>query len=163
MNSLLLITMHMISKGLIITIIVAVVLIAILIALYFAGKKLQQKQAEQAEQMKEIEQVFPILVIDKKKMKVSDAGFSAQVMEQIPKRFRRAKLPIVKAKVGPKIMSFICDEDIFDDIPVKKEVKATISGLYITGVKGMRKPLEKQDPKKKGFMAKLRAKAKQGI
>jgi hypothetical protein len=158
-----LITMAFLSKGLIVTIIVTVVLIAIFIALYFAGKKLQQKQAEQAEQMKEIEQTFPILVIDKKKMKVADAGFSAQVMEQIPKRFRRAKLPIVKAKVGPKIMSFICDEDVFEDIPVKKEVKATISGLYITGVKGMRKPLEKQDPKKKSFMAKLRAKVKQGV
>ncbi len=159
----LIITTLFISKGLIITIIVTVVLIAILVALYFAGKKLQKKQEEQAEQMKEIEQVFPILVIDKKKMRVSDAGFSAQVMEQIPKRFRRSKLPIVKAKVGPKIMSFICDEEIFDDVPVKKEVKATISGLYITGVKGMRKPLEKQDPKKKSFMAKLRAKAKQGV
>ena len=55
----LVITMKLISTGLIVTIIVTVVLIAILVALYFAGKKLQKKQAEQAEQMKEIEQTFP--------------------------------------------------------------------------------------------------------
>ena len=30
-----------------------------------------------------------------------------------------------------------CDEAIFDQIPVKKEVKATISGNYITAVKGV--------------------------
>ena len=51
-------------------------------------------------------------------------------------------------------MSLIADESIFDEIPVKKEVKATISGIYITSVKGLRGPLEK--PKaKKGFRAKL--------
>ena len=45
---------------------------------------------------------------------------------------RRSKLPIVKAKVGPRVMSFICDAAIFDTVPIKKEVKAVISGLYIT-------------------------------
>ena len=72
---------------------------------------------------------------------------------------QRSKLPIVKAKIGPRIMTMIADEQIFDDIPVKKEVKATVSGLYITGVRGLRGPLEKpQEKKKKGFRAKLQAK-----
>ena len=68
---------------------------------------------------------------------------------------RRSKLPIVKAKVGPRVMTLIADEQIFDEIPVKKEVKATVSGLYITGVKGLRGPIEKPVKKKKGLRAKL--------
>jgi hypothetical protein len=91
-------------------------------------------------------------------MRLKDAGLPAQVVEQTPKMMRRTKLPIVKAKVGPKIMTLIADEQIFDDIPLKKEVKATVSGLYITGVRGLRGPIEKAPAKKKGFRAKLQDK-----
>ena len=56
-------------------------------------------------------------------------------------------------------MTLICDGQIFDSVPVKKEVKATVSGLYITAVKGMRGPIEVPAKKKKGFMAKLKEKA----
>jgi hypothetical protein len=55
-------------------------------------------------------------------------------------------------------MSLIADEAVFDEIPVKKEVKATVSGLYITAVRGLRGPIEKPEKKKKGFRAKMRAK-----
>ncbi len=34
------------------------------------------------------------------------------VIDQTPKMMRRAKLPIVKAKVGPRIMTLICDATI---------------------------------------------------
>ncbi len=54
------------------------------------------------------------------------------VIDQTPKLMRRTKLPIVKAKIGPRIMTMVADEKIFDLIPLKKEVKATISGIYIT-------------------------------
>ena len=82
------------------------------------------------------------------------------MMEQTPKLLRGQKVPIVKAKVGPKIQIFMCDAAIFDEIPLKKEVRATVSGLYITGVKGMRKPLEKpQVKKKKKFSQRLQEKA----
>ena len=67
-------------------------------------------------------------------------------------------MPVVKAKVGPKITTFMCDEKIFDSVPVKKEIKATVSGIYITGVRGMRGPLETPQ-KKKSFMARMREKA----
>ena len=60
---------------------------------------------------------------------------------------RRSKLPIVKAKVGPKVMSLIADEAVYDLIPLKKEVKATVSGIYITKVTGVRGPLEKPQGK----------------
>ena len=44
-------------------------------------------------------------------------------------------------------MTFIADKKVYEIIPVKKEVKATVSGLYITDVRGIRGPLEA--PKKK--------------
>lgn len=141
-----------------IPVIILVILVGVAVALYFVGKRMEKKKAEQEAQMAAVAQTVNMLVIDKKKMRFSEAGFPQSVIDQTPKRYRRMKLPIVKAKVGPKIMSLICDAGIFDEIPVKKEVKATVSGLYITGVKGLRKPLEKPE-KKKGFIDRLRAKA----
>ena len=68
---------------------------------------------------------------------------------------RRSKVPVVKAKVGPRIMTLMCDAQIYPLIPVKKEVKATVSGIYITGVKGVRGALETPE-KKKGFFARFK-------
>ena len=54
-------------------------------------------------------------------------------------------------------MTLVADESIYDLIPVKKEVKATVSGIYIMNVKGLRGHLETPQ-KKKGFFARLRGK-----
>jgi hypothetical protein len=143
----------------IVLIVIAVVLIAAIIALYFLGKKAEKKKTEQDAQIAAAAQTITMLIIDKKKMKLTEAGLPAQVVQNTPKMLRRSKVPIVKAKVGPKIMTLICDAAIFDTVPVKKEVKAVVSGLYITGVKGLRGPIEAPVKKKKGFMAKLREKA----
>ncbi len=104
-----------------------------------------------------------MLIIDKKKMKLNESGLPAAVLEQAPKYMRRAKLPIVKAKIGPQIMSLICDAEIFDNVPVKKEVKATVSGIYITDVKGIRGALPAAPAKKKSkfkaWVARMQEKA----
>lgn len=97
-----------------------------------------------------------MLVIDKKRMPLKDSGLPQMVIDQTPKLMRRSKLPIVKAKVGPKISILIADEKVFDLIPVKKEIKAEVSGLYIVGVKGIRGSLEVPQKKKKGFLARFR-------
>lgn len=130
--------------------IILIVLVVIIAVLYFLGSKMQKKQAEQEAQIEAAKQTVSMLIIDKKKMKLSEAGFPAAVMDQVPKYMRRAKMPIVKAKVGPQILSLICDGDIFDIVPVKKEVKATVSGIYITDVKGIRGRLDTSPKKKKG-------------
>ena len=142
----------------IVLLVIAIILVAAMIVLYFLGKKAQKKKEEQDEQMKAAAQTVTMLIIDKKRMKMKDAGLPSQVMEQANKLMQRAKLPIVKAKVGPRVMTLIADDQIYDEIPVKKEVKATVSGLYITGVRGLRGPLEKPVKKKKGFRAKLQEK-----
>lgn len=142
------------SPAVITLIIVCAAVVAILIVMYFLGKKQQKKRDEQQETIDSMKQTISMLVIDKKKLPLKDSGLPAQVLEQTPKYLRRSKVPIVKAKVGPKIMLFIAEQNIFDEIPVKKEIKATVSGLYITEVRGLRGPIEKP-VKKKGFLARL--------
>lgn len=142
----------------IVLLVILLVLIAAMIVLYFLGKKAQKRKDEQDEQIKAAAQTVSMLIIDKKRLRMKDSGLPAAVLEQTPKYLRRSKLPIVKAKVGPRVMTLIADEQIFDEIPVKKEVKATVSGLYITAVRGLRGPIEKPKKKKKGFRAKLQAK-----
>ncbi len=140
-----------------ILLIIILILVIILGVLYFFGRKAQKKQAEQKEQMEAAKQTVSMLIIDKKMMKIKDSGLPQMVIDQTPKLMRRSKLPIVKAKVGPRIMTMVADGKVFDLIPVKKEVKATISGIYITDVKGVRGPLEQpQKKKKKGLLGRFR-------
>lgn len=139
-----------VSTGMIVLLVVIVVLVAALIALYFFGKRTEKKQAEQQEQMAAAAQTVNMLVIDKKKMRLKDAGFPAVVLENTPKYLRRSKVPVVKAKVGPRIMTLMCDPEVYPLLPVKKEIKATISGIYISAARGLRGPLEA--PKKKKFL-----------
>ena len=146
------------STPMIVLLVILAVLIVVMVALYFLGKKMQKKKEEQDAQMAAVAQTIPLLVIDKKKMKLSESGLPQAVLDQTPKMMRRSKMPVVKAKVGPKISVLIADEKVFDQIPVKKEVKAEVSGLYIVGVKGIRGSLETPAPKKKGFFKRLRNK-----
>ena len=148
----------------IVLIVVAVVMVGIMVALYFFGKKMQKRQAEQDEQIAQHKQTVTMLIIDKKMMKLKDAGLPQAVIAQTPKLMRGSKLPIVKAKVGPQILSLVCDAKIFDTIPVKKEVKASVSGIYITDVKGIRGNIKQEDSKKKQskfkqWVAKMQEKA----
>lgn len=131
--------------------VILAVLIVGVIVLYFLGKKAQKKQAEQQEMLEANKQTVSMLIIDKKRMKLKDAGLPQMVIDQTPKLMRGSKLPIVKAKVGPQILSLISDEKIFDSIPVKKEVKAVVSGIYIIDVKGLHGKSTPQPEKKKGF------------
>ena len=145
------------SKLTIVLLVILVVLIIACIALYFLGKRAEKKQAEQQEQLDAVKQTVSMLVIDKGRIRLKDAGFPPIVLENTPKYLRRSKVPVVKAKVGPKVMTLMCDAQVYPTIPVKKEVKATVSGIYITGVKGLRGPRETPE-KKKGFCARLRNK-----
>ena len=116
--------------------IILVVLVIVLAVLYFFGRRLQKKQAVQQEQLEAAKQSVSMLIIDKKRLPMKESGLPQSVISQTPKWLRRSKLPIVKAKVGPKIMTLVCDAKIYDLVPLKKEVRAVISGIYITEVRG---------------------------
>ncbi|MDL2301175.1 hypothetical protein LJC58_02350 [Lachnospiraceae bacterium OttesenSCG-928-D06] len=137
------------SRGTIIFIIILAVLAIALVVLYFLGKRAQKKQEEQQEALNANRQTVSMLIIDKKRMKLKDAGLPQMVIDQTPKLMRGSKLPILKVKVGPQIMSLICEEKIFDTVPVKKEVKAVVSGIYVMEVKGLHGKSEKRPEVKK--------------
>lgn len=147
---------------LIILCIVLAVLLVAFIVLSIIGKKLQKKQEASQSQMEAASQVTSILVIDKKRMKLTESGLPKAILENTPKYLRRSKVPIVKAKIGPKIMSLMCDEKIFPLLPVKKELKVVLSGIYIMDVKGSRNVL--LSPQEKlGFFQRAKLKALQKV
>jgi hypothetical protein len=131
----------------IVLIVVSVIVLGAMIALYFVGKKLQKKQEDSEAQMQSAAQTVSILVIDKKKMKLKEANLPKIVLDQTPRYLRGSKVPIVKAKIGPKVMNLVCDAKVYDLIPIKKEIKAVLSGIYIMDVKGLRGNLEQKKEK----------------
>ena len=114
----------------IVLLVILVVLIIACVVLYFLGKKAEKKQAEQQEQLDAVAQTVSMLIIDKGKMKLKDSGLPQIVIDNTPKYLRRSKVPVVKAKVGPRIMTLMCDAQIYPLIPVKKEVKASDEEIF---------------------------------
>ena len=83
------------------------------------------------------------------------AGLPKMVLDQTPKALRGRKMPIVKAKIGPRVMSLMCDPKVYDQIPIKAEVKAEVSGIYIVGIKSVRGgKIVVPEKKKKGLFKK---------
>ena len=127
---------------LLVILIIAAVILAIL---YFLGNKLQKRQLEQQQMLDAAAQTVSLLVIDKKKL-----------VDQTPKYMRWTKVPVVKAKIGPKIVTLIADARVFECLPVKTEAKVVLSGIYITQIKSVRGGSIPTPPKKKGFFARFR-------
>lgn len=119
-----------------ILLIILAVLAVILVVLYFIGKKMQTKVDSQQSLIEQSKMTTSILVIDKKKMKISDSNLPKIVQDQVPFYLKYKKVPLVKAKIGPKITTLLCDDKVFKSIPVKKQIKVEIAGMYIVGIKG---------------------------
>lgn len=142
--------------GTVMLVILAVLVVAI-IALYFFGRRAEKKSAEQREMMEQSSQTMSFYIIDKKRVKIKDAALPKIVLDQTPKYLRRTKLPIIKVKVGPKVMSLICDESVFSTVLPKQEVKAQVSGIYVTSAKRIRGPLPEPKKTKKQLKAEKKA------
>lgn len=141
-----------------IILIVLGVILVLFIVLIIVGRRMQKKQEASQADIEAASQVLSMLIIDKKRMKLKEATLPKTVMDQIPKYMRMAKMPLVKAKIGPKVMTLIADVKIFDSLPIKSEVKVKVSGMYITEIISTRGKVAPM-PKKKGFRAKLAQKA----
>ena len=104
-------------------------------------------------------QTVSLLVIDKKKVKMTQAvqaGLPKMVLDQTPRYLRWTKVPIVKAKIGPKIVTLVADERVFQTLPVKTEAKVVLSGLYISQIKSVRGGSIPAAPQKKGFFSRFK-------
>jgi len=129
--------------------------------LYFLNKWAYKKMSEQQDLISRTSQTTTIYVIDKKKEKPADSKLPKLVLDQLPKRSNFIKMPLVTAKVGPQIITFICDKNVYDALPIKKSVKVDISGIYITNMKGMKSPKEMKALAKEK-KAKAKEKEKEG-
>lgn len=133
-----------------------VVIGAALAGLYFWGKKLQKKYDEQQQLVNQYKQPVQIFVLDKKKDKPDNLKLPKQVREQLPKMYRKRKMPVVIAKIGPQIQTFLCDDTVYNTIPVKKQIKVEVAGIMIVNVLSGKLPA----PAKQGMMDKMKTKMK---
>ena len=133
--------------------VILVIMAIALGVLYFFGRKLEKTQVEQQQMLEAAKQTVSLLSVDKKNM---EAGLPKQVLEQTPSYMRWAKLPVVKAKIGPRMMTMIADERVFEILPVKVEAKVVISGIYISEIKSVRGGVLPKPQKKKGFFARFK-------
>lgn len=123
-------------------IIVAVLIIAAvtLVVLKKVMSKKKEKNIKLAENMGNT-QTMNLFIIDKAKKKPTEANLSQNVVESLPKAIRKTKLPVVKAKVGPKIMTLVCDDGVFEQLLPKQEVKAKMAGAVIVSATRIRGPV----------------------
>ena len=135
---------------------IAVVLAIGVVSLYFVGSKMQTRQLEQEQLMDQMAQTVSMLVIDKKILRMKESGLPPAVLEQTPKYMRRAKVPVVKGKVGNRIMVMLADNAAYEVLPVKSEAKVVVSGIYIREVKSVRGKTIQAPEKKKGFFSRFR-------
>ena len=124
----------------IILLIVLVLMIAALIVLIVLGKKRQKKQEEQMEEMAKTAQTLNLYIIDMKKLRMKDAGLPKIVEESTGKMAKLTKMPILKVKAGNRVMSLVCDPDVYKTLLPKQEVKAKVSGIYVLSAKYIRGP-----------------------
>ncbi len=136
-----------------ILLILVMVLAAAVVGLFFLSRWATNKYDTQQETIEKIKQSATIYVISKKHDKASNVNLPKVVMEQMPKMGKMMKMYFVQAKIGPQIMTLITDKNVYNAIPVKKNVKAELAGLYIVSIAGLKSPEEikkiKKEKKKK--------------
>lgn len=131
-----------------IIIIITIIVGVILAGLLWLNKKANQKMSDHQDMINRSKQTTTIFVIDKKKAKITDVNMPKMVTEQMPKVYKFLKLYFVQAKIGPQILTLICDKKIFNAITVKKNVKVELAGIYIVNVIGMKSDKELKEIKK---------------
>ena len=121
-----------------ILILVFVIFVLLVVGLYLLNRWTSKRLVEQKSLIERTRQPASIYVIDKKKDRVQNANFPKAVQEQIPKWNKLMKMYLVKAKIGPQIMTLMCDKEVYNALPLKKTVKVDIAGIYIVSMKGMK-------------------------
>jgi hypothetical protein len=120
--------------------IIGIIIILIVIALFIVGykilkKRMQRKMNDQQVLVDQHKIAASILVLEKRKDRIANANIPKSVIEQIPRVYKIKKVPIVKAKIGPQVMDLLCDDDVFDKLPVGKSVRVDLAGIFIAAIK----------------------------
>ena len=125
-----------------ILLIISIIVLIIGVALYFLNSWASKKTAQQNEMVAQHKQTVTLYVIDKKKDKLTNANIPKAMVDQLPRLGKMMKMPLVKVKMGPQIMTMVCEDATFKVLPVKKTVTVEIAGAYIVGMKGMKTKME---------------------
>ncbi len=116
--------------------------------LYLLNKKLSKKMNDAQSFIETSKQLVTIYPIDKRKDKITNVNMPKAVLDQVPKYQRLIPNYFVKAKVGPQIVTLMCDKHVFNAVPVKKNIKVELAGIYIVSVVGMKSKEEMKQIKK---------------
>ena len=138
--------------------IIIIIIIALAAALFFAYRANRKAMGQMIQAQDFIDanrQTVQIFVIDKKNEKPSASNMPKAVYDQLPKKAKAKKAYLIRAKVGPQIVTLMCDKPVYNVMPVKKNVKVDLAGMYIVGITGM----NLEDKKKKTFGEKIAASA----
>ena len=109
-------------------IIIIVILALLCVGMYYLNKKGMKKMIQAQDFIDQNRTTVQIFVIDKIR-----------------------KTNLVRAKVGPQIVTLMCDKPVYQVLPVKKNVKVDLAGMYIVGITGM----NLEDKKKKTLSEKV--------
>ena len=123
------------TESIILYIVLAVVIAALVVGFIFLRKKIKSKVDDQQTLVNQHKVPTSILVLEKRKDRVTNANMPKSVKDQIPKIYIVKKVPIVKAKVGPQVIDLLCDDEVFDKLPLRKTVRVDLAGIYIAGMK----------------------------
>jgi hypothetical protein len=107
---------------------------AIAALLFFLNRKANKKMAQHQMIIDQNKMVQSIFIIDKKKDKIANVNMPKAITEQMPKIMKLRKLYFVKAKIGPQIMTFMTEKKVYNELPVKKNIKVELVGIYIMGI-----------------------------
>ena len=95
---------------------ILVVLIIGVVVLYFVGRNMQKKQEAQQAQIEAMKQTVSMLIIDKKRMKLKEAGLPQAVIEQTPKMLRNSKIDTRKIHITQEPERMVVNVDYALDI-----------------------------------------------
>ena len=121
-----------------IMIIVLVVVGILAAAFYFLNRWSYKRMDENQAMIDRHRQSATIFVIDKSSGRLKEGMIPKAAMDQMPWHSKMMRMYFVKAKVGPQIVTLICEKNVYAALPVKKNVKVEIAGIYISSMHGMK-------------------------
>lgn len=119
-----------------------------LTGLFFLNRWASTKMSSHQNAIEKAKQPATIYIIDKKKDKITNVTMPKAAIDQVPAYAKVIKHYFVKAKIGPQIITLMCDKEVFNALPLKKNVKVELAGIYIVTMKGMKTKRELKEEKK---------------
>jgi hypothetical protein len=128
--------------------IIFLIVCALVAGFYFLNKWAYKKMDEQNQIIDQHKMSVTIYPISKKRDKITNINLPKAVAEQIPARAKLVKMNFIQAKVGPQIMTLVAEKNIYEAMPLKRNVKVELAGIYIVGMQGLKSAKEVKADKK---------------